>query len=135
MTNFYAIHTDGNILEIYYYKNSNTVYIKTIKDDGLEYLDTLLFSINNKVTKPDCVVVAGVPAHIKSIRDNSFIDSGLTINKIELYYSGNKNKVVNCLYEYFNDKDGVCPFDNQAFINMINLPHRTLSYRLDSLLV
>lgn len=128
MRNFYSLAADDGAIDISY--SDKTVLIHSISGNGFEYLDSLLYSIAGKVIKPALILIP--ESYTQVIRDNCFIASGVVLEKAELYYLGNKKQITACLYDYFLDRYGVEPFDNEAFLIAINSPHKTMAYRLDT---
>lgn len=123
--------TDDGLLDIFYH--DNTVLINAIEGNGFYYLDSLLYSIENKIVKPSLILLPAYESHTSIIRENNFIASGIILEKkAELYYLGNKKKIIDCLYNYFLTKYNIEPFDNEAFLEAINSPHKTMAYRLDT---
>lgn len=131
MKNYYSLVTDDGQIDISYYDNS--VLIHLIRGNGWDYLDSLIYSIRGKIIKPLLILIPNYESNTQIIRYNNFTASGIIFKKkTELYYKGDKTKIVNFLYNYFLDKDGIEPFNNAAFLTVINSPHKTIAYRLDT---
>lgn len=130
MNNTYSISTEEGSIKLVYY--NNTVLINYVQGIGYEYLDALLYDINDKITKPSLILIPALESHTQLIRDNNFMASGIMLDKIELYYKGDKNQIAYCLYNWFADRDRIEPLYNNEFISTINSQYKTISYRLDT---
>jgi competence protein ComGC len=128
----HTLETDDGSLEIYY--NDGVVLITKIQGNGFEYLDSLLYAITNRISKPKLVLIPNLNKYGEVIRDNGMLSSRVLLDrKVELYYYGDLSAINDLLYNYYLERDGIEPINNIQFLQTVNSPYKTLNYRMDTI--
>lgn len=129
----YTLTTDDGAIVLHYHEKM--VLITNVEKDGYDYLDSLLYSIAGTIISPKLILIPNCERYIGIIRENGFRTSNVVLDrKWELYYLGDRFLIPNLLYDYYLERDKIEPFNNIKFLRTINSAHKTLSYRMDTVI-